>query len=138
MGSKISTIMADTISDMFIRIVNAYKAGHESVIIPHSSLKNEILRVLKDGGFVKDIEKKGKKIRKFLEAELKYEAGEGALSGFQRISKPSRRFYAGIKDIKKIAKKGRGILIISTPEGVMTAKDAEKAGVGGEVIVRVW
>lgn len=128
----------DTISDMFTRIMNAYKAGLESVIIPHSALKNEVLRVLRGGGFIKGIEKKGKKVRKFLEVILRYKDDkEAALSGFQRISRPSRRLYATREEVKKLTR-GHGMLIVSTSKGVMAGDEAKKAGIGGEVMVRVW
>lgn len=127
----------DPISDMFVRIRNSYRAGHESVIIPYSGMKAEIARVLKEREFIKDIEKKGKKVKKFLELILLYNNGTPALSGVKRISKASRRMYAKKEDIMA-GEKRRGTLIISTPKGVMTGSEAVKAGVGGEIIARVW
>ena len=129
--------MSDPISDMFIRLRNAYRAKHESVIIPHSNLKSEIARVLKERGFIKDVEKKGKKVKKFLELILRYKDGFPAFVGASRVSKPSRRMYASKAEIKTI-RRGRGTFIISTSKGVMTREEALKAGLGGEVIVKVW
>lgn len=127
----------DPISDMFIRIQNGYRAGKDSALIPYSLMKAEIARVLKSGGFIQDAEKKGKKVRKFLEINFLYRNNVPAISGIQLISRPSRRIYAGKDDLKKI-QRGQGALIVSTSKGIMRDIDARKAGVGGEVIARVW
>src|SRR3989344_3905048 len=123
----------DPIADMFIRILNASRAGKESVIIPHSRLKAEIARLLKDRGFIQDIEKKGKKVRKFLELALRYENKTPALSGLLRVSKPSRRVYAKSADMAKM-QGGYGTLIISTSKGLVTGEEARRQKLGGEVV----
>ncbi len=127
----------DPISDMFVRIKNAYRARKESVIIPHSNLKAGIARVLKERGFIKDIEKKGKKVKKFLELALSYKDGSPSLLGLERVSKSTRRMYASKNELKTI-RRGRGTFIISTSKGVMTREEALKAGLGGEIIAKVW
>ncbi len=129
--------MTDPIADMFIRIMNGSRAGKESVIIPHSKVKAEIARVLKERGFIKDIEKKGKKVRKFLELTLSYKGKTPKLSGLVRVSKTSRRVYVKSGDIAKSAR-GFGMMIISTSRGIMTGDDAMKAKLGGEIIGKVW
>ena len=129
--------MTDPISDMFIRIKNAYRAKHESVIIPHSNLKAEIARALKERGFIKEIEKKGKKVKKFMELVLSYKDGAPSILGLERVSKSSRRMYASKNELKTI-RRGRGTFIISTSKGVMTREEALKAGLGGELIAKVW
>ena len=129
--------MSDQISNMFSMIKNAYRARKESVIIPHSNLKAEIARALKERGFVKDIEKKGKKVKKFLELVLSYKDGSPSLLGLERVSKSSRRMYASKNELK-IIRRGRGTFIISTSKGVMTREEALKAGLGGEIIAKVW
>lgn len=129
--------MTDPIADMFTRVLNASRAGKESVIIPHSKLKAEIARLLKERGFIKDIEKKGKKVRKFLELTLRYYGKAQALAGLARVSKASRRIYVKSGDIAKM-QRGFGTLIISTSRGLMTGEEATKQKLGGEVIGKVW
>lgn len=126
----------DPIADMFTRILNASRAGRESVIIPHSKLKAEIARLLKEKGFIRDIEKKGKKVRKFLEFILRYDGKTPAVSGLQRVSKPSRRIYVKSGDIAKL--QGGGMHIVSTSKGIMTGDEARRQKLGGEVIGKVW
>ena len=127
----------DPIADMFTRVLNASRAGKESVIIPHSRLKAEIARLLKDRGFIQDIEKKGKKVRKFLELTLRYKNKTPVLSGLLRVSKTSRRVYAKSGAIAKM-QGSDGMLIISTPKGLMTGEEARGQKLGGEVIGKVW
>ncbi len=122
---------------MFIRIKNAYRAGHEAVLIPHSKFKQEIVKVLERVGLVGQSARKGKRVRKIIEVNLKYDGdGEPALSGIKFISKPSRRIYSSYEDIQR-AREG-GVIIISTSKGVMSGREARKAKVGGEIIAEVW
>jgi small subunit ribosomal protein S8 len=127
----------DIISDMLVRIQNAYRAGHETVLIPHSKLKAALADVLEKQKFIGKTEKKGKKVRKFIEVALKYREETPAMSGFKRISKPSRRMYIDAKGLFA-KKRSRGIMIISTSKGLMTNHEAKKAGVGGEVMAEIW
>lgn len=124
------------ISDLFIRIKNANRAGHESVQISHSQFKQEIVRALERARYLGKIERKGKRIRKALEITLLYDDEEPKIRGVKLISKPSRRLYTGYKDLRK-ARHG-GIMIVSTPRGVMSGEEARKAKVGGELIAEVW
>ena len=126
----------DPVSDMFIRIKNASGAGHETVAIPYSRFKHEIARLLERHGYVVGIERKGKRVRKILEVALKGGRENPAIHDVILISKPSRRLYAPFRDIAR-AKRG-GIVIISTPQGVMSGDEARKAKVGGEMIAEVW
>ncbi|MBU6415373.1 30S ribosomal protein S8 [Patescibacteria group bacterium] len=127
----------DPIADMLIKIKNAYRAGHESVVIPHSKLKAEILTLLEKHKFVGAVEKRGKKVRKFLDVALLYKNGEPALNNVKRVSKPSRRMYLP-HDKLSLVKQGHGIGIISTSKGIMTGSGAKKAGLGGEVMAEIW
>ena len=129
--------MSDPIADMLVRISNAYRAKREVVILPYSRLKDRIAEVLAAKHFIADTEKKGRKVRKSLEVKLAYDDGRPGLSGFRRVSKPSRRLYVGARDIRPI-RGGLGTLILSTPQGIMTGEEAKKAGVGGEAIAEVW
>ena len=134
----ISSVNAmDPIADMFVRISNAYRAKREAVIVPYSEFKKRIADVLAAKGFIAGAEKKGRKVRKSLEIELAYEGKIPALSGFRRVSKPSRRLYVARRDIRPV-RGGIGTLILSTPQGVMTGDDAKKSGLGGEAIVEIW
>ena len=129
--------MTDPIADMFIRLQNAYRAGHESLTLPHSKVKAEIARVLKEEGYVADFEKKGKKVRKFLELQLKYSSGIPALLGIRRVSKSSRRLYVKKDGIAHYERDAR-MFILSTPSGMLSGREAKKPGLGGEIIRKVW
>ncbi|MDP3725830.1 MAG: 30S ribosomal protein S8 [bacterium] len=129
--------MMDPISDMLIRIKNAQNAGHEMVRFSHSKFKYEIARALEANGYVGKIERKGKRVKKILEIELQYNKDKKpAINGITLISKPSNRLYAGVKELNT-GRKG-GIILISTPKGVMSGRDARKQKVGGMLIAEVW
>ena len=126
----------DPISDMLIRIKNAQRAGHEVVRLSHSKFKYEIARALEANGYVGSIDRKGKRVKKILEIGLLYKDEKPVISGVKLISKPSNRLYASVKELHT-ARSG-GVLILSTPKGVMSAKDARKQKVGGMLIAEVW
>lgn len=131
------------ISDMLVQIKNAQSAQHERVAVRFSNIIFNIGRVLKDKGFINDVEKKKQKSAHkkididYLDIALKYNDGIGAIRGIKLISKSSRRVYIGKSDIKPI-KSGYGISIVSTPKGIMTGDEARREGVGGEFICEVW
>ncbi|HEY58435.1 MAG TPA: 30S ribosomal protein S8 [Anaerolineae bacterium] len=135
--------MTDPIADMLTRIRNAVMAGHPRVEMPSSKMKVAIARILKEEGYIEGYqviegERPGHKV---LRIRLKY-VGERrhrrpVISGLERVSKPGRRIYAGVRELPWV-KSGLGIAIVSTPKGVMTAERARKLGVGGEVICKVW
>ncbi|KKT81018.1 MAG: 30S ribosomal protein S8 [Candidatus Azambacteria bacterium GW2011_GWA1_44_9] len=124
----------DPISDMLTRIRNAQKAGHQAVNIPMSNLKFEIAKILKKENYVEDCRKSGKGTKKIIEITIKYPA---AINEIKRISKPGKRVYAGVSEIKPI-KNGYGVSIISTSRGLMTNKEARKSGFGGEILLEIW
>ena len=126
--------MVDPISDMLTRIRNAQKAGHQTVSIPVSNLKIEIAKILKKENYISDWGKSGKEIKKIIEVTLKYPI---AINEIKRISKPGKRVYASVSEIKPI-KNGYGMSIISTSKGLMTNREARKAGLGGEVLLEIW
>ena len=126
----------DPISDMLIRIKNAQNAGHEMVRFSHSKFKYEIARALEENGYVGKIERKGKRVKKILEIALRYTDGKPAVNGITLISKPSNRLYAGVKELNA-GRKG-GIILVSTPKGVMSGKEARKQKVGGMLIAEIW
>lgn len=96
-----------------------------------------IAEKLKEAGFVSAVERKGKKIRKNLDITLKYKDGEHAIAGVKRISKPGRRLYKNSREIIPV-RYGYGALILSTPKGVLTDKEARKEKVGGEALFEIW
>jgi len=100
--------------------------------------KLAIVEKLKDAGFVKAVEKKGKKVKKVLDVALKYdEAGQPQIQGVRRISKPGRRMYRSVREIVPV-RYGHGALVLSTPKGVMTDTEARKAKIGGEALFEIW
>lgn len=127
----------DPIADMIVRIKNAGISNKESVVFPYSKLKVAILDALLKNGYIKSFGKKGKKIAKFIEVVLIYENGMPKISGVERVSKTSKRVYSKAKDIKRV-KNGLGSLILSTPKGIMTDKEAKLANVGGETLFKIW
>ena len=135
--------MTDPIADMLTRIRNAAMAGHPQVEMPSSKMKVAIARILKDEGYIEgeQVIEGDRPSHKVLRIRLKY-VGERrhrrpVISGLERVSKPGRRVYAGVRELPWV-KAGLGIAIVSTPKGVMTAERARKLGVGGEVICKVW
>lgn len=129
--------MVDPISQIIINIKNANVAGKATTTLPYSKLKESVLVVLKREGFIKDYTKKGKKVIKSLELELMYIDGKPRIEGVQQISKQSRRTYTKAKELKSVLN-GYGALILTTPNGIMTDKEAKKAKVGGEVLFKIW
>jgi small subunit ribosomal protein S8 len=127
----------DPIADLIINIKNASDAGKETVTVPYSSIKEEILNVLKEQGYVEAIAKKGKKVHKSLEVTLAYDTYGPRVKGVQRISHLSKRVYGGVKDIKSV-KQGHGVLVVTTPKGILTDADARRQKVGGELLFKIW
>lgn len=128
----------DTIGDMIIRIKNAGMAKRSSVSVPSSKLKLAIAEKLKERGFVGAIEKHGKKVKRSFELEVLYhEDGTPKVADVKRISKPGRRMYVKSSQCTPV-RNGRGISIISTPQGVLTGEEARKAGTGGEILFTLW
>lgn len=126
----------DPISDMFIRIKNAQRAGHEIVQTPYSKLRYDIVRALERAGFVGRAERKGKRVRKILEIPLLYKDGDPLVHDVALISRPSLRLYTSYRELKR--SRHGGIIMISTPKGVLNGSEARKEKVGGELIAEVW
>jgi small subunit ribosomal protein S8 len=133
-------MLTDPVADMLTRIRNANKALHDRVDMPNSRLKEEIARILKEEGYIRDyhVEEKEQLPYKLLVIELKYgRSRERVLTGLKRISKPGRRIYAGKDRLPRVLG-GMGTAILSTSRGVITSRTAEREGIGGEVICFVW
>ena len=131
-------MLGDPIGDFIIRLKNAGAVGHENVSVPHSKIKMDIAEVLSKEGFVGSVEKSGKKVRKTIHIDLlKKDDGSPRITQVHRISKPSRRTYKGADEIFPV-RYGKGLLILSTPKGVMSGRAARKEGVGGEALFEIW
>ena len=131
-------VMTDPIADMLTRIRNANSVYHDKVEIPGSKIKEAIALILKNEGFIRDYEVIADNKQNVIKVSLKYGANrEKVISGLKRISKPGLRVYSQKDQIPKVLG-GLGIAIISTSKGVMTDKEARKAGLGGEVLAYVW
>ena len=130
--------MTDPIADMLTRVRNANSAHHDSVSMPFSKLKSNIAEILKAEGYIAGWSVEDAQVGKTLILELKYTSSrERALSGIRRISKPGLRVYAKSTNLPKVLG-GLGVAILSTSSGLLTDKQAEQKGVGGEVLAYVW
>jgi len=122
---------------MIVRIKNAGAAGNDVVTVPYSKMKMAIAELLEREGFVKSVSKKGKKIAKSIEIGLVYDEDEPRVKGAERISKFSRRVYEKAKGLKRV-KNGYGLLVLTTPKGIVTDKEAKEQNVGGEALFKIW
>jgi small subunit ribosomal protein S8 len=130
--------MSDPTADMLTRIRNAAKAKFNSVDIPGSKLKIELAKVLREEGFIRNYKFINDGKQGIIRIYMKYGKNQDcAIVGISRISKPSRRMYVKGKDVKPVLN-GMGISILSTPDGIMTDKQARTRNVGGEILCNVW
>ena len=130
--------MSDPIADFLTRIRNANMAQHESVEVPASKMKKDIAEILKNEGFIRDVEYVDDNKQGIIRVFLKYgKDGQRVISGLKRISKPGLRTYVKADAVPKVLN-GLGIAIISTSEGVVTDKVARAKNIGGEVIAYIW
>ena len=127
----------DPIADMLTRIRNASTIKHEKVEVPHSNIKEKILNIMKEEGYITDYVVEGEGVNKKMVVTLKYYNGTPVIRGIKRISKPSLRVFATVENMPRVIN-GLGIAILSTTKGVMTNKEARKQRVGGEVIAYIW
>lgn len=130
--------MTDPIADMLTRIRNGGRARLTRVSIPGSRVKTEIARVLKERGFIADFAEEGDSKKPSLSVEIRYTSyNTPIIEGIERVSRPSRRVYVASRDIPEV-RNGLGVAILSTPRGILTDEQAREAGVGGEILARVW
>jgi len=131
--------MTDPIADLLTRIRNASKAHKVALDVPASNVKREVVRILIENDFVKDVQELPDSKQGILRVYLKYSRGdEPVLKGIERISRPGLRKYADAEAIRLSAHQQRGMTIVSTSSGVMSNFDAAKKGVGGEILARCW
>ncbi len=132
--------MTDPIADLFVRIQNAGKRGHDLVKIPASRVKGEILRILKEEGFIRDYQAISTETHPTLQVALRYEPGRQKkpfITGIKRISKPGCRVYGGKGDVPRVMK-GLGVAILTTDRGLLTDEQCRTMEVGGEILCHVW
>ncbi len=129
--------LTDPIADLLTRIRNASKAKHEKVDIPASRIKNEIARILKDAGYVKNFKTIDDRKQGILRIYLKYDENNIGVVNLKRISKPGRRVYVDGLHVPRVLN-GLGISILTTSKGILTDREARKNNVGGEVLCHVW
>jgi small subunit ribosomal protein S8 len=132
--------VSDPIADMLTRIRNANMIQRRQVVMPSSKMRVAIARILKEEGFIEDYEEIAAKPQAILRLDLKYtqdKRPQPVIMGLKRISKPGRRVYAGRQDLPWV-RSGLGVAIVSTSQGVMTAQQARRLRVGGEVLCYVW
>ena len=130
-------MMTDPVADMLTRIRNASRARHEEVSVPASRTKLAIARILKEEGFIEDFSETQAGPRMDIRIRLKYVGRVPVVSGLKRISKPGLRVYAKHTGLPKVLG-GLGVAIISTSQGLLTDRQANQKGVGGEVLAYVW
>nr|QCI05704.1 ribosomal protein S8 [Cryptopleura ramosa] len=129
----------DMISDMLTRIRNANLAKHQIVQVPATKMTKNILKVLREEGFISQFEEIGENLKNYLIISLKYKGNnkKPVITELKRVSKPGLRVYANHKNLPKVFG-GIGIAIISTSQGVMTDRNARYFGLGGEVLCYIW
>ena len=130
--------MTDPIADLLTRIRNANDAKHANVEIPASNIKFEIAKILKEEGFIKNVDYINNDKQNIVKLDLKYGPNnEKVITGLKRISKPGLRIYAKSDEVPRVLN-GLGIALVSTSEGVVTDKVARAKNIGGEVLAYVW
>ena len=129
--------ISDPIADALTRIRNANLVKHESVSMPHSNLKEELIRVLKKEGYVDSYTVEEVKGFKEINITLKYDNNQSVITGLKRISRPGLRVYSKAKNMPRVFD-GMGIAVVSTSKGLMTEKEARANKLGGEILCYVW
>ena len=132
--------MTDPIADLLTRVRNAARARHQKVAVPWSRLKENIVKILIEEGYLKEL-KKVKAAQgggEDLVIQLKFDReNRPIITGLKRVSSPGRRVYVGAQGLTPV-RKGLGIHILSTPKGILVDREAQKANVGGELLCSVW
>jgi len=131
-------MITDPIGDLLTRIRNGQRAKKDSVLTPASKMRARVLDVLQREGYIRGYREEGVEVAtKALRIELKYFEGKPAIQHVARVSKPGRRVYSGAAEIPRI-RNGLGIVIVSTPKGVLSDAEAREANVGGELLAQVF
>ena len=135
---KGSVVTGDPITDLLNRLRNGMRAGHERVDLPASRVKEDLLKVLLEEGYVGAYRRIDEKGRPLLRVTLKYDhEGEPIVTGLERVSRPGRRVYKSAKEIPEVLG-GLGMSIVSTSKGITSGRKAREARLGGEILCHVW
>lgn len=132
-----STTTTDPIADMLTRIRNAINVRKNVVLVPHSKVKQAVAELLVKQGFLTGVEQSDLAVGKMMKITIHSDGSNAKITEIKRLSKPGRRQYANASHIPTV-KRGRGIVIISTSQGLMTGDDARKANLGGELMCEVY
>lgn len=127
----------DHIADLLNRIKTGGTAGQKTVLAPYSKFKEAILVLLEKEGYVKGFSKKGKKVTRFIEIELAFVGENPRVKSVERISRPSKRVYVKAGETRSV-RQGYGMMVLSTPKGILTDKQARMQKVGGEALFKIW
>ncbi len=130
-------VSTDPISDMLTRIRNAILVSKREVVLPHSSVKERVAQILVENNFLDDVKVDKVDGQKTMTILINGENQNARITEVDRLSKPGRRLYAGAQDIPTV-KRGRGIVVVSTSQGMMSGQDAKSKGLGGELICKVY
>lgn len=130
-------VSTDPIADMLTRIRNAIAVNKHQILVPFSKVKVTVLEVLKSNNFITSYEVVGESTEKHIVVVINEPNTNARITEIERISKPGRRVYSNVADLPKV-KYGRGIVVVSTSKGIMTGAQAKKAGLGGELICKVY
>lgn len=128
-------MVTDPIADFLVRLQNASAIKKDRVSMPYSKMKFALAELLSREGYVGKVA--ANTDAHSLQIELRYNGNRPAINGSKRISKPSRRLYSGMRSIRPV-KHGHGLLVLSTPKGVLTGKQAREHNVGGETLFEIW
>jgi small subunit ribosomal protein S8 len=129
-------MLSDPLADLLTRIRNALRIKQKTVTLPYSRLKENLVKILVKNSYLKDYQLSGKPPRQSLEISLKYQNRQPAITSLTRISKPGVRIYAAVAELNQLMR-GRGLTILSTSQGILTAKEAKQKKLGGEIICQV-
>ena len=129
--------VTDPIADLLARVRNAAAAGKHEMFVPYSKIKSEIIRILKDEGYITDYALDNEPAHPRIKITNKSANRSSAITGLKRVSRPGLRRYVGAQEIPRVLG-GMGIAILSTPRGVLSSREAKKQNVGGELLAYIW
>ncbi|MDO8523918.1 MAG: 30S ribosomal protein S8 [bacterium] len=131
-------MITDPVGDFIVRLKNAGAVGKASIVVPFSKMKASIAVALKKSGYVGEVGETGTEPKKMLTVELLYDqTGTPRINGVKRISKPGRRLYVKAREVHPV-KYGKGLLVLTTPSGIVTDREARAKRLGGETLFEIW
>lgn len=130
-------MVVDTVGDLIVRLKNGGIVKKSAVSVPYSNYKHQITKKLAEKGYVRKVEVVGDMPKKEIKVILSYQDGKHKITGAKRISRPSNRMYVSVRNINKFRSKN-GIVLLSTPKGILTDAEAVREKVGGEILCKIW